>query len=50
MIAAGIVVAQTTPSRLRREPDQVLRELEAAYRQAQRRPRPPVQMAPTLAA
>jgi hypothetical protein len=50
MIAAGIVVAQTTPSRLRREPDQALRELESAYRQAQRRPRPPVRMAPTPAA
>jgi hypothetical protein len=45
MVAAGIVVAHTTPARLRREPDQVLRELEAAYRQALIRPRPLVFMA-----
>jgi len=45
MLASGIVVAHTTPARLRREPDQVLRELEAAYRHALQRPRPLVFMA-----
>lgn len=47
MLSAGIVVAHTTPARLRREPDEVLRELEAAYLQASRRPRPRVFMART---
>ncbi|MFC9251700.1 hypothetical protein [Amycolatopsis thailandensis] len=41
-VAAGIVVLQTLPSRLRTEPDQVLRELHAAFRTAQARPRPNV--------
>jgi hypothetical protein len=45
MLSAGIIVAHTTPGRLRREPDAVLRELEAAYRHAGRRPRPAVRMA-----
>jgi hypothetical protein len=45
MVAAGIVVTHTAPARLRREPDQVLRELEAAYRHALLRPRPRVFMA-----
>ncbi|MFD6067614.1 hypothetical protein [Amycolatopsis lurida] len=40
--AAGIVVLQTLPSRLRTEPDVVLDELRAAFRGAQRRPRPDV--------
>ncbi|EME50497.1 hypothetical protein [Amycolatopsis decaplanina] len=40
--AAGIVVLQTLPSRLRSEPDKVLDELRAAFRSAQRRPRPDV--------
>jgi len=44
MLAAGIIVAHTTPGRLRREPDAVLRELEAAYRHARGRERPPVFM------
>ncbi|WP_341865676.1 hypothetical protein [Amycolatopsis regifaucium] len=37
--AAGIVVLQTLPSRLRTEPDVVLGELRAAFRAAQGRPR-----------
>ncbi len=40
--AAGIVVLQTLPSRLRSEPDAVLTELFAAHEAAQRRPRPDV--------
>ncbi|OOC05212.1 hypothetical protein B0293_19485 [Amycolatopsis azurea DSM 43854] len=44
-VAAGIVVLQTLPSRLRTEPDQVLRELHAAFRTAQARPRPTVRRA-----
>lgn len=40
--AAGIVVLQTLPSRLRTEPDAVLHELRAAFHSAQRRPRPDV--------
>ncbi|MFE6611301.1 hypothetical protein [Amycolatopsis sp. NPDC057786] len=40
--AAGIVVLQTLPSRIRTEPDVVLGELSAAFRSAQRRPRPGV--------
>ncbi len=42
--AAGIVVLQTLPSRLRSEPDAVLAELHAAFRSAQRRPRPDVRV------
>jgi hypothetical protein len=38
--AAGIVVLQTLPSRLRTEPDVVLGELLAAFRAACNRPRP----------
>lgn len=41
-VAAGIVVLQTLPSRLLTEPDQVLSELQAAFRTAQARPRPNV--------
>lgn len=50
MVGAGIVVVHTTPARIRREPDEVLRELEAAYRQAMGRTRPPVFMASARAA
>ncbi len=41
-VAAGIVVLQTLPSRLRTEPDRVLSELQAAFWSAQRHPRPNV--------
>lgn len=44
-VAAGIVVLQTLPSRLRTEPAQVERELKAAFRTAQARPRPNVRRA-----
>ncbi|OLZ47966.1 hypothetical protein BS329_28700 [Amycolatopsis coloradensis] len=44
-VAAGIVVLQTLPSRLRTEPDEVERELQAAFRTAQARPRPAVMRA-----
>lgn len=40
--AAGIIVLQTLPSRLRAEPDEVTAELRAAFRAAQARPRPRV--------
>ncbi|MEC3975420.1 hypothetical protein [Amycolatopsis sp. H20-H5] len=40
--AAGILVLQTLPSRLREEPERVLAELRAAYRAAAARPRPTV--------
>lgn len=40
--AAGIVVLQTLPSRIRSEPDKVLAELRAAFESARRRPRPDV--------
>lgn len=40
--AAGVVVLQTLPSRIRTEPASVIRELRAAYRAAQSRPRPAV--------
>lgn len=43
--AAGIVVLQTLPSRIRREPEAVIAELRAAYAAAVRRPRPSVRMA-----
>ncbi|MEV6911489.1 hypothetical protein [Amycolatopsis sp. NPDC051071] len=39
-VAAGIVVLQTLPSRLRTEPGKVAEELRAAFRTAQARPRP----------
>ncbi|MBE1574013.1 hypothetical protein ACFORH_12375 [Amycolatopsis roodepoortensis] len=42
--AAGIVVLQTLPSRLRTEPDAVLEELKAAFGSAQQRPRPDVRL------
>jgi hypothetical protein len=38
--AAGIVLVQTLPNRLRTEPDAVAAELVAAYRAAAQRPRP----------
>ncbi|MGH3760941.1 hypothetical protein [Actinophytocola sp.] len=38
--AAGVVVVQTLPTRLRSEPDAVTAELRAAYRAAAARPRP----------
>lgn len=44
--AAGIVVLQTLPARLRSEPGAVIRELRAAYRAAEARPRPPVVFQP----
>lgn len=40
--AAGIVVLQTLPSRIRKDPGAVVAELRAAYAAAQRRPRPTV--------
>ncbi len=40
--AAGIVVLQTLPSRLRSEPDQVVAELGAALESARLRPRPDI--------
>jgi hypothetical protein len=41
--AAGVIVVQTLPNRLRSEPDEVAAELAAAYRAAAARPRPPIQ-------
>ncbi|MFC5098674.1 hypothetical protein [Amycolatopsis plumensis] len=43
--AAGIVLVQTVPSRLRSEPRAVVAELVSAYRTAATRPRPPVKLA-----
>ncbi|MBB4904935.1 hypothetical protein [Actinophytocola algeriensis] len=43
--AAGILVVQTLPNRLRTEPDVVAAELRAAYRAAADRPRPNVRPA-----
>ncbi|WP_414939837.1 hypothetical protein [Amycolatopsis sp. cmx-11-51] len=40
--AAGIVVVQTLPSRIRDEPDKVIAELRAAAEAAARRPRPAI--------
>jgi hypothetical protein len=48
--AAGIVVVQTLPSRLRDEPQEVIAELRAAYSAAMARPRPAVQARPSSAA
>ncbi|WP_228709440.1 hypothetical protein [Amycolatopsis keratiniphila] len=42
--AAGIVVVQTLPSRLRSEPDRVVAELRAALDSARLRPRPDVRL------
>jgi hypothetical protein len=42
MTAAGVVVLHTLPSRLRSERRSVRAEVEAAYDQARRRPRPPL--------
>ncbi|HEV7974533.1 hypothetical protein [Amycolatopsis sp.] len=41
-VAAGVVVLQTLPARLRTEPSTVIKELRAAYLTARRRPRPAV--------
>jgi hypothetical protein len=41
-LTAGVVVLQTSPARLRREPELVLAELRAGYDFACRRPRPDV--------
>ncbi|GHH38287.1 hypothetical protein [Lentzea cavernae] len=40
--AAGILVVQTLPTRLRDQPEVVARELKAAHKAAAARPRPPV--------
>jgi hypothetical protein len=40
LTAAGVVVVPTLPSRLRRDPAGVVRELREAYEVATRRPRP----------
>jgi hypothetical protein len=42
--AAGILVVQTLPTRLRDSPDAVARELKKAHRAAAARPRPPVRI------
>lgn len=42
--AAGILVVQTLPNRLRDNPEQVARELKKAHRAAAARPRPPVRI------
>lgn len=43
--AAGVVVVQLLPSRIRNEPEAVIGDLQRAYAAAARRPRPAVQMA-----
>lgn len=43
--AAGIVVVQTLPARIRREPESVVAELRAGFAAASRRPRPAVRVA-----
>ncbi|MBE1498807.1 hypothetical protein H4696_005907 [Amycolatopsis lexingtonensis] len=43
--AAGITVVPTLPSRLTNDPEGVLHDIEAAYRAASNRPRPPVFLA-----
>lgn len=43
--AAGVVVVQLLPSRIRKEPEAVIAELQRAYAAAARRPRPNVRMA-----
>ncbi|WP_143466524.1 hypothetical protein [Lentzea kentuckyensis] len=42
--AAGILVVQTLPTRLRDQPEQVARELKKAHQAAAARPRPPVRI------
>ncbi|MFI6097421.1 hypothetical protein ACIA8G_17780 [Lentzea sp. NPDC051213] len=42
--AAGVLVVQTLPNRLRDDPEQVAQELKKAHRAASARPRPPVRM------
>lgn len=44
-VAAGVLVLQTLPNRLRSDPDSVAAELVAAYRAAESRPRPAVRVA-----
>jgi hypothetical protein len=46
MTAAGILVIATPPSRIERAGPALLRELEDAYVQAARRPRPPLYALP----
>ena len=46
MAAVGVVVVPVLPTALRDEPDPSLADLVAAYRAAQRRPRPPVRAVP----
>ncbi|HEV7978988.1 hypothetical protein [Amycolatopsis sp.] len=46
--AAGIPVVQTLPSRLIKDPDGVIAELQAAYLTATTRPRPPVYLSPKM--
>ncbi|AHH94188.1 hypothetical protein [Kutzneria albida] len=46
--AAGVLVVQTLPSRLRDDPRGVLDELRAAYAAAASRPRPPVHTRPLV--
>ncbi len=50
LTAAGVMVVHTVPSRIRRDPVGVLRELTGAYEFASRRPRPPIQTKRTSAA
>lgn len=47
--AAGVVVVQTIPARIRTDPAGVIRELRAGYEAASARPRPPVVFAPLVA-
>jgi hypothetical protein len=42
LAAAGVLVVHTVPSRIRRDPLGVIRELSGAYEFASRRPRPPI--------
>ena len=42
--AAGILVVQTLPTRLRDSPEAVARELKKAHRAAAAHPRPPVRV------
>jgi len=46
LAAAGVMVVRTVPSRLRHDAAAVLREVESAYRQARRSPRPDVHASP----
>ena len=46
LTAHGVVVLHTLPTRIRRQPGQVLAELRAAYAHAAARPRPQVHVSP----